>query len=366
MNRGPTPRRRATLASLAAELKVSRTTISNAYNRPDQLSADLRERVLATAKRLGYPGPDPVARSLRTRRAGAVGLVMTEPLNYSFSDPTALDFVAGLAESCEDAGQGLLLVAVGPNRSVSDGSAAVLAAGVDGFVVYSASDDDPYLQVVLQRHLPVVVVDQPKDVPAASRICIDDRAGMAGLAKYVVELGHREIGLLTMRLGRERPPGGGKPAVANPDRLRTPNFHVQRERIHGVYDAMIDAGLDPASLTVVESYEHQSTSGGVAAEVALEANSRITALICTADVLALSAMDYLRARGIYVPGQMTVAGFDGVPEALRRGLTTVKQPSLEKGVRAGRLLHNPPRSGLPAIDVLDTELIRGRTSGPPG
>jgi DNA-binding LacI/PurR family transcriptional regulator len=185
------------------------------------------------------------------------------------------------------------------------------------------------------------------------------------LAKYVVELGHRDIGLLTMRLGRQRPPGDGKPVVANPDRLRTPHFHVQRERIHGVYDAMIDAGLDPASLTVVESYEHEATSGGMAAEVALEVNPRITALICTADVLALSAMDYLRARGIYVPGQMTVAGFDGVPEALRRGLTTVKQPSMEKGLRAGRLLHKPPRSGLPVIDVLDTELFRGRTSAPP-
>ena len=66
MSRSPTPRRRATLASLAAELNVSRTTVSNAYNRPDQLSAELRERVLSTAKQLGYPGPDPVARSLRT------------------------------------------------------------------------------------------------------------------------------------------------------------------------------------------------------------------------------------------------------------------------------------------------------------
>ena len=54
----------------------------------------------------------------------------------------------------------------------------MLAAGVDGFVVYSASDDDPYLAAVLQRHLPVVVVDQPKDVPGASRVCIDDRAAM--------------------------------------------------------------------------------------------------------------------------------------------------------------------------------------------
>src|ERR1700743_1132307 len=125
----PTPRRRATLASLAAELKVSRTTISNAFNRPDQLSADLRERVLATAKRLGYAGPDPVARSWRTRKASAVGLLMAEPLTYFFSDPAARDFVAGVAQSCEEVGQGLLLVAVGPGRSLEDGTGAVLAAG---------------------------------------------------------------------------------------------------------------------------------------------------------------------------------------------------------------------------------------------
>src|SRR4029079_4967881 len=267
MSRSPTPRRRATLASLAAELKVSRTTISNAYNRPDQLSADLRDRVLATAKRLGYPGPDPVARSLRTRKAGAVGVVMTEPLNYSFRDPAALDFVAGLAESCEEVGQGLLLVAVGPTRSVSDGTAAVLAAGVDRFVVYFTLHDEPYLEVVLQRQLPVVVVDQPKDVPGTSRVCIDDRAGMAELAKYVIELGHREIGLCTLRWGRARPPADGRPVVANPDRLQTPHFHVQRERIHGVYDAMMDAGLDPESLTVVGSFEHPPTSGGGARAV---------------------------------------------------------------------------------------------------
>ena len=186
MSRSPAPRRRATLASLAAELKVSRTTISNAYNRPDQLSAELRERVLAAAKRLGYPGPDPVARSLRTRRAGAVGLVITEPLTYAFSDPAALNFVAGLAESCEEFGQGLLLVACGPERSVADGTNAVLSAGVDGFVVYAAADDHPYLQTALQRHLPVVIVDQPKNIPDASQVCIDDRAAMRGEGAFII------------------------------------------------------------------------------------------------------------------------------------------------------------------------------------
>lgn len=366
MPRSPHPPRRATLASLAAELNVSRTTISNAYNRPDQLSADLRERVLAAAKRLGYPGPDPVARSLRTRRAEAVGLVIPEPLTYAFSDPAALEFVAGLAESCEEAGQGLLLVAVGPGRSTAEGSNAVLSAGVDGFVVYAAADEDPYLQLVLQRHLPVVVVDQPTDIPGASRVGIDDRRAMRELADYVVSLGHREIGLLTMRLGDDRGDAEWSVRVADAARTRDTPLRVQGERIGGVCDALAAAGLDAAALTVVETFEHGPESGGAAAELALATNPRITALMCTADVLAISAMDFLRARGIYVPGRMTVTGFDGIPEAIKRGLTTVAQPSMEKGRIAGRMLHSPPRSGLPIVEILPTELIRGRTAGPPG
>jgi DNA-binding LacI/PurR family transcriptional regulator len=287
-----------------------------------------------------------------------VGLVITEPLTYSFSDPAALDFVAGLAQSCEELGQGLLLVAVGPSRSVAEGTASVLAAGVDGFVVYSAAGDDPYLQVVLQRRLPLVVVDQPKDVPGASQVGIDDRAAMRKIGDYVLGLGHREIGLLTMRLLRDRRQG-----LVDTERLRSSTFHVQSERIGGVRDAMAAAGLDPESMTVVESHEHTAATGGVAAQVALEANPRITALMCTADVLALSAMDYLRGRGKYAPGQMTVTGFDGVPEAISRGLTTVAQPSLQKGRRAGELLHKGDIH--PTVEVLDTELIRGRTAGPP-
>jgi DNA-binding LacI/PurR family transcriptional regulator len=251
-----------------------------------------------------------------------------------------------------------MLVAVGPSRSVADGTASVLSAGVDGFVVYSAAGDDPYLQVVLQRRVPLVVVDQPKEVPGASAVGIDDRGAMRKLGDYVLSLGHREIGLLTMRLRRDHRQG-----LVDSERLRSSTFQVQSERIYGVRDAMAAAGVDPGSLTVVESYQHTPSSGGDAAKVALEANPRITALMCTADVLALSAMDYLRGRGKYAPGQMTVTGFDGIPEAISRGLTTVAQPSLQKGRRAGELLHEGSIHAV--VEVLDTELIRGRTAGPP-
>src|SRR5690625_4475693 len=89
---------RKTLASLAAELGVSRTTVSNAYNRPDQLSPELRERILTAARAHGYSGPDPMARSLRTRRVGSIGVVLTEDLSYAFEDAASVDILAGMAQ----------------------------------------------------------------------------------------------------------------------------------------------------------------------------------------------------------------------------------------------------------------------------
>ena len=86
-----------TLADVAAPIGVSRTTVSNAYNRPDQLSPALRERVLDAARELGYNGPDPMARSLRRGRAGSLGLVFDHRLQYIFSDPAAVLFLSGVA-----------------------------------------------------------------------------------------------------------------------------------------------------------------------------------------------------------------------------------------------------------------------------
>jgi DNA-binding LacI/PurR family transcriptional regulator len=360
MPRSRHPRRQATLASLAAELKVSRTTVSNAYNRPDQLSTELRERVLEAAKRRGYPGPDPVARSLRTRKAGAVGLLLTEALSYSFRDPAAMSFLAGLAESCEAAGEGLLLIPAGPGRDDVQSAAVVQQAGVDGFVVYSVADDDPYLAAVLERRLPMVICDQPREIEGASLVGIDDRGAMRKIADYLLSLGHKDIGVICMRLGRDQRDG-----VAGSDRLDSPKFHVQRERIAGVRDALASAGLDPRSLTVIERAEHSSRSGHSGAEQALATNPRITALLCTTDVLALGALDFARWRGIDVPGQLSITGFDGVDEALREGLTTVRQPAEEKGRRAGALLLTPSHSGVATVEMLDTELVRGHTAAPP-
>src|SRR5205823_4350635 len=90
-----------TLQTVADEVGVSRSTVSNAYSRPDQLSADLRQRILAAAERLGYPGPHPTARSLRRGRVDAIGVLFTANLSMAFSDPYAVAYLRGLAEIAE-------------------------------------------------------------------------------------------------------------------------------------------------------------------------------------------------------------------------------------------------------------------------
>lgn len=358
MARAPGARRPATLASLAAELKVSRTTVSNAYNRPDQLSPALRERVLAEAKRLGYPGPDPVARSLRTRKAGAVGLLLSEALTYAFRDPAAVQFLAGLSEACEDAGQGLLLVPAHPGRDTAEVTTAVHAAGVDGFVVYSTAEDDPHLRAVLDRPVPTVICDQPRGVEGVDTVGVDDRAAMRGIAEHLLARGHRRFGVLCMRLGRDRHDG-----LVTPARRDAARFHVQRERLGGLADALGAAGIAMADVPVVERFDHLVSAGRSAAAQALDADPGLTALVCTTDVLALGALAEAQHRHLDVPGRLSITGFDGVEEGVRAGLTTVRQPVEEKGRHAGRLLFDRPPTHEPRTVVLDTELVVGTTTG---
>ncbi len=357
MSGPPHIRRPATLASLAAELGVSRTTVSNAYNRPDQLSAPLRARVLEVARRLGYPGPDPVARSLRTRRAGAVGLLLTEALSYAFRDPVAIGFLEGLALACERAGQGLLLVPVSPEHT---DVTAVHQAGVDGFVVYSVREDDPHFRAVLTRPVPTVVCDQPVGVEGVDRVGIDDHAAMLGMARHLTALGHRRFGVLCMRLGAQRGDG-----PADEPRQSGATYTVQRARLAGLRDGLVEVGIDWLQVPVHERFEHSVEAGEAATAELLAGSPGVTALVCTSDVLALGALRYAVRRGFAVPEDLTVTGFDGVPEAERMGLTTVRQPVRKKGRVAGELLLERGERNRPRQVILPTELVVGATSGPP-
>ena len=164
---------RITLATVAEALGVSTMTVSNAYNRPEKLSAELRERVLAKAAELGYAGPDAVARSLRRGKTGVLGVVLGEALVYAFEDPATVEFFRGLA------GAGIPLHLVPATGGAGD-TALVFDAAVDAFILYALPDGHPLVDAAARRGLPVVVQSGPEVDGASVRGDRRARGGRGG------------------------------------------------------------------------------------------------------------------------------------------------------------------------------------------
>lgn len=341
-----------TLKSVAAAAGVSVTTVSNAYNRPDQLSPDLRERILATAASLGYQGPDAVARSLRRGRAGAIGVLFSETLSYVLSDPFAADYLRGLAGVAERHQTGLLLIAADIDDP-SAGCDAVRQAVVDGFVLECIQDPSPVLDAVLGRGLPAVSsFDLPeRSVPVVG---IDDRDAARSVGEHLAALGHQVVGVITDAPGAI---GGEEPlsyaAAANTARNRDSGLRLQ-----GLGD-----GLPDADIRAVSAGRNTRAHGRDAAARLLDRRDRPTAIFAVSDVLAAGVLDALRERGLTAGVEVSVVGFDDVPIAADLGLTTVRQPIVDKGrLAAQRLLE--PAEGDERKAWLATELIVRSSSGP--
>lgn len=347
--------KRVTLQTIADELGVSRTTVSNAYGRPDQLNRALRERILDTARRLGYPGPDATARSLRRGRAGAIGLVFTETLSYAFADPYSVGFLRGIAQVTESTGTGLLLIPMPPGTDGAE--AAVRNAVVDGFCFYCVPLGHPAKEVIKARGLPLVTTDQSDD-PAIPYVGIDERASARLAADHLTRLGHRRFGVMVEHVTA---PGVAGPADAS-ELERTPCEDL-RGRLGGYRDALEAAGVAWAPVPVVAAGRNSRSAAAQAAAHLLDVAERPTAILATGDVLALGVLDACEQRGLTPGRDVSVAGFDDVPEAERARLTTVRQPMGEKGRLVGRLLLDPPTEEVPRI-VLPTELVVRATTGP--
>jgi DNA-binding LacI/PurR family transcriptional regulator len=345
-----------TLLDLARAAGVSRTTASNAFNRPDQLSADLRERILAIAREIGYPGPNPMGRMLRTGRAGAIGVVFPDPLTYAVSDPAAIAFLQGVAAACELEEAGLLILSAVDEEATRR---TVHQAAVDGFVIHCLAAEIEVVNSVLERGLPLVAVDLPGFVDAPS-LEIEDRAGARRAAEHLVGLGHRHLGLISMETRPDR--------YAGPlDRSRRAGmvYAVTGERLAGYEEGMAAAGLDPADLRIEERYGSTRAAGADAAARLLASTPRPTALLAMSDMLAFGAIEQARAQGLRVPEDLSVVGFDDIPLAreFRPPLTTVRQPLVDKGRIAAELLFG--RRAAEGPIVLPAELVLRATTAPP-
>jgi DNA-binding LacI/PurR family transcriptional regulator len=344
---------KTTLATLAQTLGVSRSTVSNAFSRPDQLSAGLRDRILTAAAELGYEGPSTAAASLRTGRTDTLGVLFTDSLSYAFTDPVSACFLSGIAEAAEAAGLALTVVSSprGMQRS------ALSKATLDGLIVYSVDENSPGLAVARRRAVPLVMVDQ---TPETQDTCVNitDRAGAAAALMHLVELGHRSLAVIAVA-------AGPKQCARVSPRASSVN-HVVRERMAGWLDAVEAAALpDPAAVSCpTNSREH----GRHAARLLLRAPEPPTGIVCLSDELALGVMDELAASGAVVPRDVSVVGFDDSPVArlASPALTTIRQPAREKGRIAAHELIALLAGGRPGTHrMLPTHLTVRDSSAPP-
>jgi DNA-binding LacI/PurR family transcriptional regulator len=319
-------RARVTLAEVAELAGVSVMTASYTYNRPSRVSDEARSRVLAAAARLGYAGPDPSARSLRSGSTRTIGVVMGEHLSYAFEDPQAASFLAGIADVCADRGYGMTIL---PITGAADDTPRVQAAAVDGFIVWTTADDDPILAAVRATKRPAVVHGGPA-VPGLGLVSIDNRAAARAVGA-VAFAGADRPAVVSFPLSRDRistiTRGADTTAVRYP---------VTRERLEGYRQAAEGIGIAWPDVVVAVCARNDAAEAEQIAATLLSAPEPPDAIAAMSDEQAAGVVRAVRAAGRVIPGEVAVTGWDNAAVAAGLGLTTVAQSLREQGAACAR------------------------------
>jgi DNA-binding LacI/PurR family transcriptional regulator len=339
---------RVTLQTIADAVGVGKMTVSNAYSRPRHVSAELRERIFQVADELGYAGPDAAGRALARRRTGLVGVLLTSSPDEAFENLVALGFVSAIARALTPRALSLALLS-GEQR---DDLVPATDIAMDGLIVYSCLADDEASRTLMRRRLPMVLVDQPAR-PGISSVNIEDEQGAALAAQHVVELGHREVGIVVPWLDAPDGVAGFDPGRLQPGKLRS--------RLEGWCATLAHAGV--AYRVIGREWELTHEDARRLGARLLEAAERPTAILCFSDLMARGVLD--------AAGEVTVVGFDDDPLAAAAGLTTVRQDVAAKGRAAADALlaaMDAERKGEraePSHTVLETDLVIRDSSRPP-
>ncbi len=308
---------RARIADVAREAGVSKTSVSFAFNNPDRLKPETADRIRQVATALGYR-PDPVARMLTAGSTATIGILSPQALAQVFANPFFPLFAEGVASVTEDHGFGLLFI------SPLHGSLerALARATVDGVIVVGLDSQHPEVESIRRAHLPTVLVDAPAWLEH-SAIGVDDTSGAYAAARHVLELGHREVLVLTMQ-----------PSEAHDDA-----GSVMDRRMDGYRRAFdeFQVEIGPDRIRIAAA----TFDGGEQAFLrAWQEGLRPSAVLSMSDAAAAGVLQAARQLGLTIPRHLSVVGFDDLP--LTRftdpPLTTVHQPVRRKGAEAARML----------------------------
>ncbi|WP_435103665.1 LacI family DNA-binding transcriptional regulator [Arhodomonas sp. AD133] len=340
-----------TLKDLADSLGVSTATISNAFNRPDQLSPKLREHILTEARRLGYAGPDAKARSLRTGRSRIVAVILAESLTFSLNDAVASELLSGIAEVLDAHGHTLLLLSGRQTLAQPPGSASI----ADGYIVYGLM---PRLQLLadLPTERPLVPVDF--DIENHASVHVDNEPAAYAIARHALARQPKRPAVINLRL-IEQPCNG---RITSQHALLPAHQTITRARLAGFQRAFANAGIDASQVPMwnIEENTYEVCAPVIEEVLDLPPGERPDLLLCMSDRIALTALTLAEQRGLRIPEDLRLTGFDGIAEGQYRAprLTTVRQDSVEKGRVAARMV-----LGLEPAEPrrLTTELLIGET-----
>ena len=320
-HKNATAPRRATLKSVAAYLNISTATVSNAFNRPDQLSSQLREEVLAAASALGYRGPDSLGRSLRTGQSCIIGIMMADNLSYSLTDSVASELLSGMSEVLDLHGYRMLLLTQSASQEIRNEFNGIS----DGYLVYGSLPVTTSAALARGDFSPAVTIDMCQaDIPSVQ---IDDRAASYMIGEFALANGAQRPAILALCMSLEMPSG----RYDRDQVVLEPNT-MARQRLAGFDEALSGAGHDPRQVPVWNVSGNTFTAAASVVDALLSEDAP-DLVLCMSDQLALTVLAIAERRGIDVPGALAVTGFDGIPEGQQRRptLTTIYQNSRAKG-----------------------------------
>ena len=315
-----------TLKSIANEIGVSNATVSNAFNRPDQLSKKRREEILASCKKLGYSGPNKAAQSLRSGKFNIVALVLPDSVEYMITDPVASDFVKGVSSVLEKSKVNLLLFSgISENiNSVSD--------FVDGFICYGSPRNPELIEQLRTTTKKVVTADF--DIDRKASVGVDNEQAAYEIAKLAINSQDDDVAILGLRL---------LDSNLTCRVYDLPNsayqFSIAHQRLSGYNKAIKELNVNLRADRVWNIPENKHPFALIAAREALTSIPRPNVLLCMSDLIALAAIKEINAMGLKIPEDIRVVGFDGIDEALRStpSITTVHQNNVKKGMKAAEL-----------------------------
>jgi DNA-binding LacI/PurR family transcriptional regulator len=347
---------RATLKSIAADLGITHTSVAHAFNNPEKISDALREKILKHAKSVNYHGPNPAARSLRTGRCGAIGIIFNDNLGYAFSDAHDLEFLKGVSSVCEEFATNIVLI---PLRNPTVNPHELISAMVDGYILNATYKSNPSTQQALTMGLPAVLVDFENSDHIS--VLANDADAMKEITEHILSLGHKHIAVITFPLER-----GSRRLFTLDEDLKSDNYNVT-QRILGCRRAIEESDVESSSVIVLEALNGEK-GGTDAAQKLLGINPLITAFICLSDRLAYGAMSGCNALGLDVPSRISVTGFDGMNQWAGGQdlppLTTIRQDAFDKGAKAARALlsKDEANTNSKTIKVDTTMVIDGSTA----